>query len=160
MPSVRALCLACLARSARQVNEVTVLINQLSEGGQFPGADPCAVHNFNNDTEVFYYDDSRVNFRGPVLLSLPPSLVGIGMLRAAIYVSPSFCQQAESIAPIDPVRYYFRQRRVPPGLPPGRMESAQPPYPPSLFLPIITAKTAEITTFFLYHLCTPTLWFV
>ena len=37
----------------------------------------------------------------------------------------SFCQQAESTAPIDPVRYYFRQQRVPPGLPPGRMESAQ-----------------------------------
>lgn len=41
---------------AFQVNEVTVLINQLSEGGQFPGANPCDIHNFNNDTEVFYYD--------------------------------------------------------------------------------------------------------
>lgn len=38
------------------VQEVTVLINQISEGGQFPGANPCDVHNFNNDTETFYYD--------------------------------------------------------------------------------------------------------
>jgi len=49
------------------VDEVTTLINQLSEGGQFPGADPCATHNFNNDTEVFYFDDSRVNFPGPIM---------------------------------------------------------------------------------------------
>ena len=34
------------------VNEVTTLINQIDEGGQFPGADPCAKHKFANDTEV------------------------------------------------------------------------------------------------------------
>lgn len=36
------------------VNEVTTLINQIDEGGQFPGADPCAVHKFTNDTETMY----------------------------------------------------------------------------------------------------------
>jgi hypothetical protein len=52
---------------AFQVEEVTTLINQISEGGQFPGADPCATHNFHNDTETFYYDDSRANFNGPIM---------------------------------------------------------------------------------------------
>jgi hypothetical protein len=50
-----------------QVNEVTTLINQISEGGQFPGADPCATHNFHNDTETFYFDDSRTSFNGPIM---------------------------------------------------------------------------------------------
>jgi hypothetical protein len=52
------------------VDEVTTLINQKDEaggGGQFPGADPCATHKFENDTEVFYYDDSRTNFDGPIM---------------------------------------------------------------------------------------------
>ena len=50
------------------VKEVTTLINQLDEGGRFPGADPCALHNFNNDTETMYYDDTRTHYpTGPIM---------------------------------------------------------------------------------------------
>lgn len=65
-------------------NEVTTLINQLGEaggGGQFPGADPCANHKFENDTEVFYYDDSRVNFPGPIMYT--------NCSKTAIYTLPT-----------------------------------------------------------------------
>lgn len=33
------------------VHEKTILINQIDEGGRFPGADPCAPHKFENQTE-------------------------------------------------------------------------------------------------------------
>lgn len=52
------------------VEEVTTLINQINTGGRFPGADPCAVHKFNNDTEKFYFDDSRTSFpEGPIMFT-------------------------------------------------------------------------------------------
>lgn len=63
------------------VHEVTTLINQEDEGGQFPGADPCALHNYNNDTEVFYFDDSRVNYPGPIMYT--------NTTKADIYTLPS-----------------------------------------------------------------------
>lgn len=76
------------------VDEITVLINQLSEGGQFPGANPCDIHNFNNDTEVFYFDDSRTSFpEGPIMYT-NTSKTDIYTLPSAdmfIKISGAFC---------------------------------------------------------------------
>eukprot|EP00463_Aulacantha_scolymantha_P005181 TRINITY_DN64_c0_g1_i1.p1 TRINITY_DN64_c0_g1~~TRINITY_DN64_c0_g1_i1.p1 ORF type:complete len:376 (-),score=72.65 TRINITY_DN64_c0_g1_i1:708-1835(-) len=38
------------------VNEGIILIAQINEGGQFPGADPCAPHVYRNHTEKLYFD--------------------------------------------------------------------------------------------------------
>jgi len=38
------------------VNEGAIIIAQINEGGQFPGADPCAPHIYTNHTEVLYFD--------------------------------------------------------------------------------------------------------
>lgn len=76
------------------VQEITTLINQINTGGRFPGADPCAAHKFTNDTESFYYDDSRVNFpQGPIMYT-KTSKTGIYTLPTAdmfIKISGVFC---------------------------------------------------------------------
>jgi len=38
------------------VNEGSIIIAQINEGGQFPGADPCAPHVYVNHTETLYFD--------------------------------------------------------------------------------------------------------
>lgn len=40
------------------VDEWAILIAQIDEGGQFPGADPCAPHTFTNNTELFNYNEA------------------------------------------------------------------------------------------------------
>lgn len=53
--------------AAFTVPEVTTLINQEdkgAEGGRFPGADPCAKHNYQNDTEILYFDATA---QGPIM---------------------------------------------------------------------------------------------
>lgn len=64
------------------VKEITTLINQINTGGRFPGADPCAAHKFTNDTESFYFDDSRTNFpQGPIMYTKTS--------KTAIYTLPT-----------------------------------------------------------------------
>lgn len=77
---------------AFQVDEVTTLINQISEGGQFPGADPCALHNFNNDTEVLYFQNDWKG-QGPIMFT-DTSKTDIWTLPTAdmfIKISGAFC---------------------------------------------------------------------
>ena len=58
---------------AFQVNEVTTLINQKNTGGRFPGADPCATHNFANDTETLYNDFDIILDHVPLISQLHPT---------------------------------------------------------------------------------------
>jgi len=41
------------------VDEYAIMITQINEGGQFPGADPCAPHKYTNNTEVLYYNQTQ-----------------------------------------------------------------------------------------------------
>jgi len=108
------------------VKEVTTLINQLDEGGRFPGADPCALHNFNNDTETMYYDDTRTHYpTGPIMYTktsgtaiytLPTADMFIKIFEAGIGV---FCicvtpheNGNKTDVPTGPLRYDFASDSV------------------------------------------------
>jgi len=93
------------------VDEVTVLINQLDTGGRFPGAEPCALHNFKNDTERFYYDGILPFMRidtgsGTKIWSLPDNnmFIKINAIDLCLCVTPF---QSHTDIPTGPLEHDF-----------------------------------------------------
>lgn len=101
------------------VQESTILINQISTGGRFPGADPCAAHKFQNQTETQYYDGnapvSHIHTNGLLdtsdIWALPNGNMFIKVERVyCICVSPR--EGGNGSAIIGPLRYDFASDAV------------------------------------------------
>jgi len=69
-----------------------ILIAQIDEGGQFPGADPCSPHKYTNSSEVLYYDSVGHEMRYTTKSGLQStSIWHLGNGNMFIKIDKTFC---------------------------------------------------------------------
>lgn len=69
-----------------------ILIGQTDEGGQFPGADPCAPHEYKNSSEVLYFDSVAKEMRYTTKSKLSStSIWHLGIGNMFIKIDNTYC---------------------------------------------------------------------
>eukprot|EP00665_Eupelagonemidae_sp_cell47_P001641 gene1641-2478_t len=73
------------------VKQWNVEFNQANEGGPFPGADPCAVHNFEMQNQTFFYDGDalKMHFIQDSVYGGPDGAAGKGAPPPGVAPGPS-----------------------------------------------------------------------